>query len=89
MEEQTRHYEPGKHPDLAPPATTVGAIGWLRANLFSSWLNVVLTIIAIYIVYQLIPPVIKWAFIDADWAGSTREDCSREGACWVFISVWF
>ncbi len=89
MEEQTRHYEPGKHPDLPPPATTVGAIGWLRTNLFSSWLNVVLTIIAIYIVYVLIPPVIKWVFIDADWAGSTREDCSREGACWVFIRVWF
>ena len=89
MEEQTRHYEPGKHPDLAPPATTVGATGWLRTNLFSSWWNVILSIIALYIVYQLIPPVIKWVFIDADWAGSTREDCSREGACWVFIKVWF
>lgn len=89
MNEQTRHYEPGKHPDQAPPVTTVGAIGWLRQNLFSSWSNVVLTILALYILYQLVPGVIKWAFIDADWVGSTRQDCSREGACWVFIHVWF
>lgn len=89
MNEQTRHYEPGKHPDLPPPITTVGAIGWLRQNLFSSWSNVVLTILALYIIYKLVPGVIQWAFIDADWVGDKREDCSREGACWVFIHVWF
>ncbi len=89
MSEKKQHYEPGKHPDQAPPVTAVGAIGWLRQNLFSSWSNVVLTIVALYILYQLVPGVIKWAFIDADWVGTTRQDCSREGACWVFIHVWF
>jgi general L-amino acid transport system permease protein len=89
MTEQTRHYEPGKHPDLPPPVTTVGVIGWLRENLFSSWLNVGLSIFALYIVYLLVPGVIQWAFIDADWVGDTREACSREGACWVYIRSWF
>ncbi len=89
MDEQTRHYEPGKHPDLPPPVTTVGAIGWLRKNLFSSWSNVALTILAFYIIYKLVPDVVQWAFIDADWVGDKREDCSRAGACWVFIHVWF
>lgn len=28
-----------------PPAATTGAIGWLRSNLFSSPLNIVLTIL--------------------------------------------
>lgn len=89
MSEQTRHYEPGKHPDLPPPVITVGVLGWLRGNLFSSWMNVGLTFLAIYLLYLVIPPVIQWAFIDADWSGDTREACSREGACWVFIKVWF
>jgi His/Glu/Gln/Arg/opine family amino acid ABC transporter permease subunit len=89
MNEQTRHYEPGKHPDQAPPVTTVGVLGWLRQNLFSSWSNVVLTILALYIIYKLVPGFIDWAFIKADWVGHTRQDCHREGACWVFIHVWF
>jgi general L-amino acid transport system permease protein len=89
MSEQPRHYEPGKHPDQARPVIAIGVIGWLRQNLFSSWSNVALTILAFYILYKLLPGVIQWAFIDADWVGSTRQDCHREGACWVFIHVWF
>jgi general L-amino acid transport system permease protein len=76
-------------PDLAPPILAVGPIGWLRANLFSSWLNSLLTLVALYLIWITIPPVIKWALIDADWSGTTRADCSGEGACWVFIKVRF
>jgi len=85
MTEQTSTYAPGTHPDLPPPATTVGLLGWLRKNLFSSLTSTVLTLVAIYLVYVIIPPIIQWVFIDADWSGSSREACSREGACWVFI----
>ena len=82
-------YAPGQHPDLAPPPSTVGAVGWLKSNLFSSPLDVALTFVALYLVYISIPPIIQWAFIDADWFGDKRSDCSREGACWVFVNVWF
>jgi len=34
-------------------------------------------------------PLVRWAFIDADWLGTTREDCTSGGACWVFVSVHF
>ena len=87
MSEQT--HDPGIHPSLPPPSSTVGLKGWLRTNLFSSPVNIALTLIAIYLVYILVPPVIQWAFIDADWVGETSKDCSREGACWIFIRVWF
>jgi general L-amino acid transport system permease protein len=63
--------------------------GWLRQNLFPSPLNTGLTLLVLYVLYLVIPPVVRWAFIDADWVGSTREACDREGACWVFIRVWF
>jgi len=90
MSDTAPTYETGHHPDLPPPVTTVGLLGWLRANLFSSWLNGLMTIVGLLFVLWLIPPLIEWAIIKAHWAGDTREACTdRSGACWVFIKVWF
>ena len=86
-EQQT--YELGHHPDMPPPASTVGAVGWVRANLFSSPVNSVLTLFCLWLIYISVPPVVQWAFLDADWVGTSRDDCSREGACWVYINYWF
>ncbi len=80
MAEITQSYEPGKHPDLPAPASTVGVVGWLRTNLFSNWLNAVLTFASLWLVYLVVPPFVQWAFIDADRAGDTREACAPEGA---------
>jgi len=33
-------------PDMPPPVKTVGVFAWMRANLFSSWLNTLLTLFA-------------------------------------------
>jgi len=76
-------------PDLPPPALSVGVLGWLRANLFSSWFNTLLTLFAAYLVWLIMPPLIQWAFIDADWTGTTRADCTSGGACWVFVQQRF
>ena len=76
-------------PDLPPPAMSVGMVGWLRANLFSSWFNTLLTLFAVYLVWLMFPPLIQWAFIDADWTGTTRADCTSGGACWVFVQQRF
>src|SRR3989338_8940465 len=76
-------------PDLPPPALSVGVVGWLRANLFSSWFNTLLTLFAAYLVWLMLPPLIQWAFIDADWTGTTRADCTSGGACWVFVQQRF
>ena len=64
-------------------------LAWLRNNLFSNWFNTLLTLTAIYLVWLIIPPVLNWAFLDANWSGSTRADCTGEGACWVFIRTRF
>lgn len=74
-------------PDLPPPSNTVGVVGWLRKNLFNGPVNSIVTLILAYIVFNALWHIVDWAFINADWIGSTRDDCSREGACWVFISV--
>ncbi len=76
-------------PSLPPPSTAVGPVAWVRQNLFSNWLNTLLTLVSVYILAITIPPVIKWAFIDADWSGTSRDACTSGGACWVFIKVRF
>ncbi|WP_422103197.1 amino acid ABC transporter permease [Vreelandella sp.] len=71
------------------PGNSVGAVAWLRTNLFNGPINTVFTLIGLYVLYLLVVPTVQWAFINADWIGTTREDCSREGACWVFINARF
>ncbi len=74
-------------PDLPPPANTVGVIGWMRRNLFSGPFNSIITILLGYLALIAIWNIFDWAFLNADWVGTTRDDCSRAGACWVFINV--
>ena len=82
---QTHHFKP----DLPPPSMSVGTMAWLRANLFSGWFNTLLTLFALYLLWLLVPPLIQWAFIDADWVGTSRADCTSGGACWVFVQQRF
>jgi general L-amino acid transport system permease protein len=74
-------------PDLHAPVSSVGPVDWLQRNLFSSTLNTLLTLLAGYLLYLTIPPLVQWAFIDANWTGESKADCTGNGACWVFVSV--
>ena len=74
-------------PDLPPPANTVGPVGWLRKNLFNGPVNSVVTVVLAYFAFTLLWAIADWAFINADWIGTTRDACTSDGACWVFISV--
>ncbi len=87
----TQSYAVGEHPDMPPPASEVGVLGWLRKNLFSNWYYSLLTLLGLYILYLYVPPLVKWAFVDAVWGGEDRTACDAEGAgaCWTFINVRF
>ena len=51
---------------IKPPATSIGVLGWLRKNLFSSWINSLLTIVALWLIYNLV--VGLWGFVTtANW----------------------
>ncbi|MGR1215274.1 amino acid ABC transporter permease [Metapseudomonas otitidis] len=76
-------------PDLPPPSNVVGPVAWLRHNLFASPLHVVLTLLSLYLLWLILPPLLNWAVIHATWSGTTRTDCTGEGACWVFIQQRF
>src|SRR5947208_566334 len=74
---------------MGPPRSEIGVIGWLRHNLFSSWGNAFLTVVALYIVWRLVDGVVSWGIVNAVWSGDSGEACKAEGsgACWVFIKA--
>ncbi|MBS9477837.1 amino acid ABC transporter permease [Ancylobacter radicis] len=76
---------------LPPPSRNLGVIGWMRENLFSSFLNGLLTLVGIALALLIFPPLIRFLFIDAVWTGENREACLGPdvGACWPFIHAKF
>src|SRR5207237_145861 len=50
-------------PAQRPPVASTGIIGWLRANLFNSVFNTVLTLLAVYLLASVIPPLVRWGLV--------------------------
>ena len=71
--------------DIKPPATQVGVIGWMRTNLFNGWFNSLLTILTVYGLWLIVPPLVRWAFIDSLWLSTGAECQQSDGACWSII----
>jgi general L-amino acid transport system permease protein len=68
-----------------PPVIQVGIIGWVKSNLFNGVFNSILTLVIFYFLWKVIPPFVRWAFIDSLWT-STGEACREaSGACWSVI----
>ncbi len=84
-------YKPGEHPDLPPPASTIGPVGWIRRNLFSSPTNVMVTLLSLWLLYEIAPPILDWMLFDAAFTGANRDECraQADGACWAFIAERF
>ena len=84
-----------------PPISQIGAVLWLKTNLFSSWINSLLTLASLYLLYIMIPPLLDWMIFNASFsfgtvnlfgfdikfseAMATNQNCGREGACWPYI----
>ncbi|TCK31727.1 amino acid ABC transporter membrane protein 2 (PAAT family) [Ancylobacter aquaticus] len=76
---------------LPPPKQRIGAVAWMRENLFSGVLNTLLTVLGILAVVWVVPPLVRFMIIDAVWTGENREAClgPEVGACWPFIHAKF
>jgi general L-amino acid transport system permease protein len=74
---------------LAPPIERIGVLRWLKENLFNSPLNAILTLLCLWLLWAIIPPILDWAIFDATISGESRDACTGEGACWTFIKVRF
>lgn len=72
--------------EIKPPASSVGVVGWIRANLFNGWFNSLLTVLTLALLYKVVPPLVRWAFIDSSWHTSGAACRQAAGACWSVIS---
>jgi general L-amino acid transport system permease protein len=59
---------------------------WLRENFFATWLQAVLTLLILWLIWKTLPPFIDWAFLDAIWRPDSGACRAGEGACWGFIA---
>ena len=60
----------------------------INTNFNSSNFNAILTLLVIFALIKYIPPLLNWFIFEADFVGNTKEDCTSNGACWVFVKVW-
>jgi general L-amino acid transport system permease protein len=81
-------------PPREAPASERGLIHWARTNLFSSWLNAILTLLALLAIWQFLTLAVPWqlhAVWTADSLGQCREIIAANwgpdatGACWAVI----
>ncbi|WP_458791765.1 amino acid ABC transporter permease [Yoonia sp. MH D7] len=78
-----------------PPVTQVGAVKWVRENLFPTWLNAILTIASIFAIYYVISHVAPWA-LGGIWDSGSLTECREirnttmppdtSVACWAVLS---
>lgn len=52
---------------IRPPVTSLGVIGWLRTNLFSTWLNSLVTIISGGLIFLFGRAFLLWSIREANW----------------------
>jgi len=77
------------------PVKTTGFVGFLRTRLFNSPTNILLTIVAVLVLWFTVIPAVKFLLIDAVWSGNDRTACLAEnaghtvGACWPFVRAKF
>ncbi len=74
---------------IKPPVASVGVIGWVRANLFNGWLNSTLTVVTVFFLWKIVPPLFRWLFIDSVWLTTGQACRDANGACWSIISKNF
>ena len=89
----------GQIPPSAPPASEVGPIHWLRANLFDGVVNSLLTLAAIAAIVMIVPPLFDWIFLKGVWNADSLGGCREViatahgegviGGCWAVINERF
>jgi len=95
MESKTPSFVRGQMlPPQPPPTRESGVVKWLHENLFSSWLNGILTVVGLIILALIIKSALPW-WLNGVWHASSLGECREiiaasagegaTGACWAVI----
>ena len=73
-------------PELPAPSDTKGPIAWIKANLFSSIRDSILTIVALVAVVYAISSILPW-LVNATWDADSLRQCREfnTGACFAVV----
>ena len=63
--------------------------GGLGRSLFGTPANAAMTLLCAFALSLLVVPLARWLVLDATFIGTSRDDCTGKGACWVFIHARF
>jgi len=84
--------------ETGPPVMSHGILGWLRANLFNSILNSIVSVLLLALLLWIVVGMVNWLFLDSVWGerdpqtGALTADACRAagGFCYAFIreKVW-
>ncbi len=80
-------------PEQTPPMTQIGAVKWMRENLFDGWLSTVLTVLSLLAVGWIVVELGPW-LSRSIWSAGSLTECRRiwaeagvpAGACWGVIN---
>jgi len=61
----------------------------LNKNINTNNFNAALTLLIIFIIIKVLPPIVSWMILDANISGDTKDACTGSGACWTYIKIWF
>ena len=85
-------------PPMPPPITERGAVKWMRENLFSSPLNIILTVLGVVVIFWLVKSSLPW-WLNSVWNATSLSECRQiveanagegaTGACWAMIRQWW
>lgn len=78
-----------------PPLNQTGAVKWIRENLFSGWLNILLTLLSLWVIYAALSHLLPWA-LRGIWDASNLSQCreiiaelygpDKPAACWAVLA---
>src|SRR5258708_37984790 len=72
---------------IAAPIVRIGVVRWLRENLFNTWFNALLSLLAVYLLYSVVSRFIGWGLLNSVWSGpATACQAPGTGACWAVIT---
>ncbi|MGR3514518.1 MAG: amino acid ABC transporter permease [Paracoccaceae bacterium] len=77
-------------PPSPPPPSETGVVKWIRANLFSTWANGILTVVSLWAIYIILSKTVPW-IINGVWTTSSLAECrevlqGQVGACFSVLT---
>ncbi len=79
-----------------PTPASLGTVGWLKENLFGSWVSTAVTLALGYVIARATFAFVEWAFIGAVWSvpysatgiadTAVCQNAKGTGACWAIIA---